>query len=168
MRGTRLREGDRPGPGPPWHEIRPYLWMGGHDWIDPAGELRPAIVTDEFDLVISLFTRHGHGPDPGVEHVVFEIPDAELVPDQLDGARRVGAIAADAVQQRRTTLVRCHSGYNRSGLVVAQALIDLGMRTQDAITLIRARRSPLVLNNELFVAYLDTGLDIAALLTGLG
>jgi protein-tyrosine phosphatase len=142
--------------------------MGGHDWIDPAGELRPAIVTDEFELVISLFTRDGHGPDPGVEHVVFEIPDAELVPVQLDGAHRLGAIAADAVQQRRTTLVRCHSGYNRSALVVAQALIDLGMSTQDAITLIRARRSPLVLNNELFVAYLDTGLDIAALLTGLG
>jgi hypothetical protein len=31
-----------------------------------------------------------------------------------------------------------HDCYNRSGLVVAQALIDLGMSTQDAITLIRA------------------------------
>jgi protein-tyrosine phosphatase len=141
--------------------------MGGHDWIDPAGDLRPAVVTGEFELVISLFTRDGHGPDPGVEHVVFEIPDAELVAVQLDGARRLGAIAADAVRRRRSTLVRCHSGYNRSGLVVAQALIDLGMNPQDAIAQIRAQRSPRALNNELFVAYLDTGLEIASLLTGL-
>jgi hypothetical protein len=163
----RTRERDRPGPGAPWHEIRPHLWMGGHDWTGPAGDPRPAVVTTEFDLVISLFTRDGHGPDPGVEHIVFAIPDAELTSVQLDGVRGLGAIAADAVRHRRATLVRCHAGCNRSGLVVAQALIDLGMTARDAIALILARRSPRALNNELFVAYLDTGLDIASLLTGL-
>jgi protein-tyrosine phosphatase len=164
---TRQKERDRPGPDAPWHEIRPFLWMGGHDWIDPAGDLRPAIVTDQFDLVISLFTRDGHGPDPGVEHLIFEIPDATLVPIQIDGARRLGAIAVDAVRQQRNTLIRCHSGYNRSGLVVAQALMDLGLNATDAIALIRRRRSPQALNNETFVAYLTSGLDIASLLTSL-
>jgi hypothetical protein len=116
----RTRERDRPGPQAPWHEIRPLLWMGGHDWTDPAGDLRAAVATTEFDLVISLFTRDGHGPDPGVEHLIYEIPDAALLAEQLDGARRLGAIAAEAVLRGRNTLVRCHSGYNRSGLVVAR------------------------------------------------
>ena len=165
----RTRQRDRPGPDAPWHQIRPRLWMGGHDWTDPAGEPRPAVVTDEFDLVISLFTRDGHGPGPGVEHLVFEIPDDTLLAAQIDGVRRLGAIAADAVRQGRETLVRCHVGYNRSGLVVAQALIDLdlGLGTEDAIALIRERRSPRALNNEVFVAYLDSGLEIASLLSGL-
>ena len=164
---TRQRERDQPGPPAPWNEIRPHLWMGGHEWLDPAGELRAAVVTNQFDLVISLFTRDGHGPDPGVEHLIFEIPDAALVPGQIDGVRRLGAIAAEAVREQRNTLVRCHSGYNRSGLVVAQALLDLGQTARDAIALIRARRSPYALNNELYVAYLDSGLDVASLLTGL-
>jgi protein-tyrosine phosphatase len=156
---TRHKDPDRPGPIAPWHQIRPFLWMGGHGWTDSAGEARAAVVTNEFDLVISLFTRDGHGPDRGVEHVILEIPDAPLVAEQIDGARRLGAIAADAVRQRRNTLVRCRSGMNRSGLVVGQALIDLGLTAPKAITLIRRRRSRGALNNEVFVAYLNRGLD---------
>jgi protein-tyrosine phosphatase len=141
--------------------------MGGHGWTDSAGQDRAAVVTNQFDLVISLFTRDGHGPDPGVEHVVLELPDAPLASDQIDGARRLGALAADAVRQRRNTLVRCRSGMNRSGLVVGQALIELGLTAPRAITLIRRRRSRGALNNEVFVAYLNSGLDIASMLTSL-
>jgi protein-tyrosine phosphatase len=68
----------------------------------------------------------------------------------------------------RSTLVRCHAGLNRSGLVVAQALVELGLGVPEAIALIRQRRSPWALNNELFVRYLESGLPTARLLTGLG
>ncbi|WP_328951919.1 hypothetical protein OG778_32425 [Streptomyces sp. NBC_00184] len=61
----------------------------------------------------------------------------------------------------------CHSGYNRSGLVVAQTLIELGQNSSTAIALIRQRRSPWALNNQTFEQYLNTGLDVAYLLTGL-
>jgi protein-tyrosine phosphatase len=64
-------------------------------------------------------------------------------------------------------LVRCHSGYNRSGLVIGQALITMGYTAADAIALIRDRRSKQALNNALFVDYLTAGLDVARLLTGL-
>jgi protein-tyrosine phosphatase len=152
---------DPPNHEEPWTEIRPLLWMGGHEWIGPAGDPREAVVTDEFDLVISLFARDGHGPDPGIEHVVFKIPDASLTATQIDGARRLGAIAAEGVQRGRNTLVRCRAGYNRSGLVVAQALIDLGLSASGAIALIRERRGSTALHNESFVAYLESGLDVA-------
>lgn len=157
----KYQDHDPPNHEEPWTEIRPLLWMGGHEWIGPAGEPRQAVVTDEFDLVISLFARDGHGPGPGVEHLVFEIPDASLNSAQIDGARRLGAIAAEAVRQGRNTLVRCRAGYNRSGLVVGQALIDLGRSAPDAITLIRERRGSTALHNESFVAYLESGLDVA-------
>lgn len=164
---TRQKDRDGSGASTPWDEIRPNLWMGGHDWTDASGEHRFAVVTDQFDLVISLYTRAGSGPDPGVEHEVVEIPDGPLSPDQIEHVRRLAVVAADAVRDGRTTLVRCHSGYNRSGLVVARALIELGLDSTAAVSLIRQRRSPLALNNKVFVDYLDTGLDIAYLLTGL-
>ncbi|MFI6610141.1 hypothetical protein [Streptomyces sp. NPDC050507] len=63
--------------------------------------------------------------------------------------------------------MRCRSGYNRSGLVVAQTLIELGQNSTTAIALIRQKRSPWGLNNQTFEQYLNTGIDIAYLLTGL-
>jgi protein-tyrosine phosphatase len=143
------------------------LWMGGHFWTDPSDELQPAIPSDEFDLVISLLNRPGHGPDPGVDHLVTDIPDDPLTPDQIEQVRRLALAAARAVRDGRRTLVRCSYGYNRSGLVVGQTLMELGHDAATAIDLTRRRRSPWVLHNRTFEQYLRTGLDIAALLSGL-
>ncbi|MFE0423725.1 protein phosphatase [Streptomyces sp. NPDC058953] len=167
MKRTRQRDRDMPGPRAPWDEIVPGLWMGGHYWTDPAGELRPVFVGGEFDLVVSLFIRSGHGPGPDIEHLVAEIPDAPLTSDQIGAVQRLAHITASAVQEGRTTLVRCHSGYNRSGLVVAQALMRQGHQAATAIQRVQERRSPWALNNATFRNYLTTGLDVARLLTGL-
>lgn len=151
----------------PWDEIVTGLWMGGHRYRDQADTVQPAIVSTEFDLVISLYQRDGHGPAPEVEHHYVETPDGPLSPDQIESICRMADLAADAIGEGRRVLVRCHSGYNRSGLVVAQALINMGHSTEDAIFLIRYRRSKWALNNPLFVDYLNTGLDAARLLAGL-
>ncbi|MGW1468157.1 protein-tyrosine phosphatase family protein [Streptomyces sp. NPDC002308] len=121
----------------------------------------------EFDLVISLFTRPGHGPEPGVDHLITEIPDDPLTAEQIEAVQRLATTAAHAVRRGRTVLVRCNAGYNRSGLVVAQTLIELGQSAMTAIQLIRERRSPWALNNQMFEKYLTTGLDVASLLIGL-
>ncbi|GAB3879069.1 dual specificity protein phosphatase family protein [Kibdelosporangium lantanae] len=166
----RTLQGDRdvPPPGPdPWSEIRPHLWMGGHYWTDAHGELRPAVVTGQFDLVVSLYVLAGHGPDAGVEHRVLEIPDRPLASGQIEEVARLAEYVAEAVRAKRTTLVRCHAGLNRSGLVSAQALVHLGMEVGDAVELLRRRRSPFALHNGTFEAYLRTGLAVAALLSGL-
>jgi hypothetical protein len=164
---TRQRDRDIPGPRSPWDEIVPGLWMGGHYWTDPAGELQPVVVGGEFDLVVSLFTLADHGPGPGIEHLVAEIPDGPLTAGQIDAVQQVARVTAQAVTGGRTTLVRCHSGYNRSGLVVAQALIDMGQDATTAIHLVRQKRSRWALNNADFKAYLVTGLEVAYLLAGL-
>ncbi|MFE0465303.1 protein phosphatase [Kitasatospora sp. NPDC058965] len=164
---TRQRDEGAPEPRTRWNEVRPRLWLGGHFWVGPDGDVQTAVVGAEFDLVISLFTRPGHGPHPGVAHLVSEIPDGPLTAEELHSVQQLAVTAAEAVRNDRTVLVRCHSGYNRSGLVVAQTLIELGQDSTTAISLIRQARSPWALNNQSFVQYLTTGLDVARLLAGL-
>ncbi|MET9610997.1 protein phosphatase [Streptomyces sp. NPDC006512] len=167
MTTTKRKPSDVPDPRTPWDEIAPGLWMGGHVWADDTGEVRPAVVRREFDLVISLFTRPGHGPDPAAEHVVGEMPDAPLTTAQLRTVQHLARTAGQALDSGRTALVRCYSGYNRSGLVVAQCLVDRGLPPAEAIALIRSRRSPWALHNPVFTDYLSAGLETAALLGGL-
>ncbi|GLW66115.1 protein phosphatase [Actinomadura rubrobrunea] len=163
---TERRDG-APEADAPWNEIVPGLWMGGHRYRVGGGGLAPAVVGDQFDIVISLHREDGYGPAPWVEHHLFELPDGPLRPEQLEAVCLLADRAAWAVRSGRRVLVRCRAGYNRSGLVVAQTLVTLGFTADDAVFLIRRHRSPWALNNRLFVEYLTTGLDVARLLTGL-
>ncbi|MBU6533734.1 dual specificity protein phosphatase family protein [Streptomyces sp. A108] len=153
-----------PAPDRPWDEIVPGLWMGGHEFRRPGGGLEFAVVGDEFDLVQTLLRLPGHGPDEGVEHHVWPIPDGPLDGTQLAGVIGLAQAADGALDAGRAVLVRCYHGYNRSGLVVAQTLMRRGADADEAVRLIRARRSPWALHNELFVAYLRAGLATARLL----
>jgi protein-tyrosine phosphatase len=114
------------------------------------------VVGDEFDLVVSLTARDGYGPAPGVEHVVARLADAVLDPHGEARVQELGALVASAVEDGRTVLVRCSGGLNRSGVVVAEALVRLGRPPDEAVDLVRAARGPWALTNPGFVAYLNT------------
>lgn len=161
---TRRKQPYVPAPDSPWNEVVPGLWMGGHEFRGSSGGLEFAVVGQEFDLVQTLLRLPGHGPGPGVEHQVWPIPDGPLDGTQLAGVIRLAEAACEALDGGRTVLVRCYHGYNRSGLVVAHALMRRGSTAEAAIRLIRARRSSWALHNELFVDYLRTGLATARLL----
>ncbi|MEU6478424.1 dual specificity protein phosphatase family protein [Streptomyces sp. NPDC047017] len=167
MRTGRKRP-DVPAPESPWSEIVPGLWMGGHEFRTRSGRVESVVVHDEFDLVQTLLRLPDFGPGPGVAHQVWPIPDGPLDGTQLAGVMRLAQAAGDALDAGRRVLVRCWSGYNRSGLVVAHALVRRGRSADEAIRLIRARRSPWALHNELFVEYLRAGLATARLLEELG
>ncbi|MFE1246793.1 protein phosphatase [Streptomyces sp. NPDC058735] len=155
---------DVPAPRSPWSEVVPGLWMGGHEFAGSSGGVESAVVRDEFDLVQTLLRLPGHGPDPGVPHHVWPIPDGPLDGTQLAGVIRLADAACEALDEGRRVLVRCFHGYNRSGLVVAHALMRRGSSADAAIRLIRGSRSPWALHNDLFVAYLRAGLTTARLL----
>ncbi|GHH90337.1 protein-tyrosine phosphatase family protein [Streptomyces capillispiralis] len=161
---TRGKQPDVPAPDSPWNEIVPGLWMGGHEFRGLSGQLESVVVDGRFDLVQTLLRLPGHGPDPGVEHHVWPIPDGPLDGTQLAGVIRLAEAACEALEGGRTVLVRCYHGYNRSGLVVAHALMRRGDTSEAAIRLIRARRSSWALHNTLFVDYLRAGLTTARLL----
>jgi len=137
----------------PWNEVVPGLFMGGHDVR--AQSPTACVVTDEFDLVVSLTAREGYGPSPGVEHVVARLADAVLDPPSAARVRELGTLVAAAVSDGRNVLVRCSGGLNRSGVVVAEALTQLGRTPDEAIGLVRAARGPWALTNPGFVAHLD-------------
>lgn len=63
------------------------------------------------------------------------------------------------VNARRRTgevLVHCQAGLNRSNLIAARALMMEGMSADDAIVLLREKRSPASLCNPSFVDYLQS------------
>ncbi|MEW2509470.1 protein phosphatase [Streptomyces sp. NPDC046870] len=161
---TRGEQRGVPAPDSPWSEIVPGLWMGGHEFRGGSGRLEFAVVRDEFDVVQSLLRLPGYGPDPGVEHHVWPIPDGPLDGTQLAGVIRLAQAANEALDAGRRVLVRCYHGYNRSGLVIAHALVQRGDSADRAIQQIRARRSAWALHNELFVEYLRAGLPTVRLL----
>ena len=136
----------------PWNEVVPGLFMGGHDVRSQSS--RACVVGDEFDLVVSLTSREGYGPPPEVEHVVARLADAVLDPPSAGRVGELGAQVAAAVTEGRRVLVRCSGGLNRSGVVVAEALVRLGMTPDEAVSAVRAARGPWALTNPAFVAHL--------------
>ncbi|ACU74323.1 dual specificity protein phosphatase [Catenulispora acidiphila DSM 44928] len=155
-------------PREPWSEVAPRLWMGGHEYIAGDGEWTTAVVADQFDVVYSLHFREGYGPGTGVDHHVLEVPDDVLTARQIFAVEKFAASAALDYAAGRRVLVRCRAGMNRSGLVVAEVLIRCGYTAPDAIAMIRRRRAAGALSNLSFVAYLETGLGLAAELSALG
>jgi hypothetical protein len=134
-----------------WSEIRPGLFIGGHDYFSPEGRVENVVVEDEFDLVLSLYERYGCGPSIGVERRYARVPDGILNANDLATVRRFADIGAEAISNRRTVLCRCQAGYNRSGLLAAFILLRHGVTAANAVEVIRERRSPFALCNEHFV-----------------
>jgi hypothetical protein len=136
----------------PWNEVVPGLFQGGHD---VRSQSRTAcVVTDEFDLVVSMTTRDGYGPGDGVEHRVARIADAGVDAGVAARVDELAVAVVDALGAGRRVLVRCSGGLNRSGLVVASTLVRLGHPPDDAIALVRRARGPWALINPAFVSFL--------------
>jgi protein-tyrosine phosphatase len=88
-------------------------------------------------------------------YVHFPIDDADKVDHKT---RQVARLVADLVGGGHRVLVHCVQGLNRSGIVVARALMFLGYSAAEAIDLVRRRRGLDegfgALGNERFVDWL--------------
>jgi hypothetical protein len=107
---------------------------------------------DDFAHVVSLYKWERYALGPDTKRVEVEMYDAGEIPD-------VGQLneLADHVNTslgEGKTLVHCQAGLNRSNLVAALALIKAGREPSDAIALLREKRSPVVLCNRAFEAWL--------------
>lgn len=133
----------------PWDQVIPNLWLGGHHT-----QTDDAVVTDEFDIVVSLFRLWGYGPSQGVQHVYFQMDDADLDPEHHTSLDKIAEVIVYELSQQKKILVRCQAGMNRSGLVVGLAMLKMGWSVDDILKRLRAARSPYVLFNQDFVRYL--------------
>lgn len=137
--------GTRPFDVPFMTRVDGNLWQGGCQ----DGLVLPANINH----VISLYPWEQYVvPAPIRSELRVRMYDSSDMPDP----EQIRDIAAWVNSCRRTgeTLVHCQAGLNRSALIVAYALMLEGMTADEAIALLRAKRSPAVLCNATFEAWL--------------
>lgn len=122
-------------------KVADNLWFGGQ-----PTDIRP------YKFVIAVNHCPRYHIDEGTLVIVAPLQDGAKMPN-------VGMLnrLADMVNEFTSlgpTLVHCTAGLNRSGLVVALALIKRGIAPQEAIDTLQRVRGHDVLNNEVFVEWL--------------
>lgn len=126
------------------------LYVGGHsDRLD---------VGDFFSHIFSLYVWGApYQSHPDTVHANITLHDATNA-DLSEVQPFIDSIV-EALEAGGNVLVHCQAGINRSNLAAVLALRQWkGMTSGEAIELLRAQRSPLVLANPGFEAYLR-GLD---------
>lgn len=125
--------------------IEGNLWVGGCE----TGLILPKNILH----VVSLYPweryKIGHKIASESYHYFYDadVPDAGQIRAVADYVRTF--CLSDA-----PTLLHCQAGLNRSNLIAAVVLIDAGRTAEEAIALLREKRSPAVLCNRKFSRWL--------------
>ncbi len=119
----------------------------GDKRLPTVGDPRP------FDSVVSLCA---YTLPVGwlVKEMRFAFPDGPLEPWTIKEIEAVADWVHTQWKAGDRVLIRCQAGMNRSSLVTALVLMREGMRSDEAIALIREKRSEYCLSNNHFVEYL--------------
>lgn len=128
---------------PPFSEILPNLYMGGtHEMatIDRPQPLKEFEGENEFDCVVTLYAWAAP-VNWGVEERRFGFPDAEIIHDYLPTIVELAKWAHEKWSANKRVNIRCQAGLNRSGLVTALVLIIHGIDPEEALKIIRDKRS---------------------------
>jgi protein-tyrosine phosphatase len=124
-------------------EVIPGLWVGG-----ACGSLLP----EEIRHVVSLIGGIGYE----VKHPLHSVLIAHWNDDAEQDLGQVGPMAqwVNSCFPTGPVLVHCGAGLNRSSVVAARAMMLTGMSADDAISLLRSRRSEYCLANPHFEKWL--------------
>lgn len=108
----------------------------------------------QIEYVVSLYPSEAYTTHGGVRGVLsLALMDAELDADALEQFQ-LAADVANEFWRLGPTLVHCQAGLNRSSFVLCLALLQHGYSAEDAIELVREKRSPACLCNPHFEQYL--------------
>lgn len=121
-------------------EIAPNLYMGGTD--------HRLVLPELIDYYLTLYPWGSYQ----IRHQLKEHEIVEMY-DSLDQGLNQILEWAMWVHERRqlgNVCVTCQAGLNRSGIITATALVLDGHTPENAIALLREKRSPAVLCNQAF------------------
>jgi hypothetical protein len=144
MRSESFVEGGYP--VEPYTEVIPGLFQ-------VSAALPPAEMLELFDVLVDVGGRDRWVGEPDPRYSFHPIDDVPFIAD-AEMIHTVGERIAGLVRTGTHVAVNCLSGVNRSGLLVARALVALGATPQDAIGAVRAARGPMALSNRHFVRFL--------------
>jgi protein-tyrosine phosphatase len=129
--------------------------MGGTSDRSQLGHVEqvPEITNLHFDTVATLYA-YALPVDWYVKEIRLGFYDHNQVDlDQRDIDQAVSSILSDWKAGKRV-LIRCQAGWNRSGLITGLVLMREGYSANEAIELIRNRRSLNAICNQTFEQYL--------------
>lgn len=139
-----------------YNEILPGLFMGGtadDDTVDFAVKAPNLDYQAPFDAVVTLYAW-ANPFSWGVEELRYGFGDGNMNFVDIERVIRIAHWALDRWSNGDRVLIRCQAGLNRSGLITALTLILGGYEPDEAIQIIRARRSSYALFNQSFVNWL--------------
>jgi hypothetical protein len=133
-------------PGEPYTEVIPGLFQA-------SAAHSPAEMLSMFDVLIDVGGHDRWDGDPDPRYRFHPLDDVPFIadPEMID---TVGERIAALVGEGKHVAVNCLSGVNRSGLLVARALVALGSTPEEAIEAVRTARGPMALSNQHFVRFL--------------
>lgn len=125
--------------------IEDNLWVGGC--------INGITLDADFDTVVSLYKWEQYILGPNTTRHEFTMYDDHYT-EADDQLHMIADIVVEALDRGDKVLVHCQAGVNRSNLITALALIKKGRTPEEAIALLREKRSEVVLANSTFEDWL--------------
>jgi hypothetical protein len=133
-------------PAEPYSEVFPGLFLA-------SAEHSPAEMLSMFDVLVDVGGRDRWEGEPDPRYSFHPLDDVPFIVD-AEMIHTVGERIAMLVREGKHVAVNCLSGVNRSGLLAARALVELGSTPEEAIEAVRTARGPMALSNQHFVRFL--------------
>jgi dual specificity protein phosphatase-like protein len=133
-------------PAEPYSEVIPGLFQA-------SAAYSPAEMLSMFDVLVDVGGQGRWDGDPDPRYSFHPLDDVPYIAD-AEMIHTVGERIASLVSEGKHVAVNCLSGVNRSGLLVARALVALGYTPEEAIEAVRNARGPMALSNQHFVRFL--------------
>ena len=147
------RHGRQPGVKVGANRVVSGVWMGSA----PPDGMR--VRDGGFDVVVLAAAEYQPAASlfPGIEVIHAPLDDARPSKRQIGIALHAANEVVKRRREHKRVLVTCYLGLNRSGLITALALVQLGVRPKTAIACVRAARGDRALHNEHFVSIIENG-----------
>ncbi len=140
-----------------YNEVLPNLFISGtldQDVVENPMNYTELMGPNNFDSVVTLYS-HARPLGYFVREQRFGIPDSAIDPLSVPEILQLAEWLHSEFKQGKKVAARCQAGWNRSGLIIALVLLKEGYSADEAISLIRDRRSPNALCNPHFVKFIQ-------------